>query len=42
MIYFVSNQKTLFESNSFQPLSVKESIALIKSWKIFQFDTEDT
>lgn len=42
MIYFVSNQKTLFESDSFQPLSVKESIALIKSWKIFQFDTEDT
>ena len=42
MIYFVSNQKTLFESNSFQPMSVEESVALIKSWKIFQFDTEGT
>lgn len=42
MIYFVSNQKTLFESDSFQPMSVEESVALIKSWKIFQFDTEGT
>ena len=42
MIYFVSKQKTLFDSDSYKPLSVEESIALIKSWKIFQFDTEGT
>lgn len=42
MIYLVSNQQTLFKSDYYEILSVEESIRMIKSWKIFMFDTEDT
>ena len=42
MIYFVSKQQSLFESKNYKPLSIEESIEMIKSWKIFMFDTEDT
>lgn len=42
MIYFVSEQQSLFESENYKPLSIEESIEMIKSWKIFMFDTEGT
>ena len=42
MIYFVSKQQSLFESENYKPLSIEESIEMIKSWKIFMFDTEGT
>lgn len=42
MIYFVSKQQSLFESENYKSLSIEESIEMIKSWKIFMFDTEGT
>lgn len=42
MIYFVSKQQSLFESENYKLLSIEESIEMIKSWKIFMFDTEGT
>lgn len=42
MIYFVSNQQSLFKSEKYKLLSVEDSISILKSWKIFQFDTEGT
>lgn len=42
MIYFVSKQLSLFESENYKSLSIEESIEMIKSWKIFMFDTEGT
>ena len=42
MIYLVSNQKELFESTSYKPMSVEESLKEISSWKMIQFDTEGT
>lgn len=40
MIYFVSNQQQLFDSNFYKKLSVPESKKIIGSWKAIQFDTE--
>lgn len=42
MIYFVSSQQSLFESEYYKMMSVEESLSLISSWRIFQFDTEGT
>lgn len=42
MIYLVSNQKSLFDNDLFQELSVDASINMINSWNIIQFDTETT
>lgn len=40
MIYFVSNEKHLFESNNFTFISPSQSLQLMKDWKIIQVDTE--
>lgn len=40
MIYLVSNQQQLFESEHYKMLSVEESVAMIQEWTIVQFDTE--
>jgi DNA polymerase I-like protein with 3'-5' exonuclease and polymerase domains len=42
MIYFVSNNKALFSSPNYTPISIDESINILKHWKIFMFDTEGT
>lgn len=42
MIYLVSKQKNLFESNLYTEMSVEESLKEISSWKMIQFDTEGT
>ena len=40
MIYLVSKQKSLLESNLYTEMSVEESLKEISSWKMIQFDTE--
>ena len=40
MIYFVSNQTELFKFDEFENLSVEESIKIINTWDLIQFDTE--
>lgn len=40
MIYLVSNQQTLFESNLYSKMSVEDSLKEIASWKVIQLDSE--
>ena len=40
MIYLVSKQTSLFKDDLYKELSVEESINIINSWDIVQFDTE--
>ena len=42
MIYLVSGQQTLFESDKYQKLSVEESLTMINSWGFIQCDSETT
>ena len=41
MIYLVSNQKFLFpEDANITPLSIDDSLSMIESWRVIQFDSE--
>ena len=40
MIYLVSNQQQLFESENYKVITLEESLDLIKDWKMCQLDTE--
>ena len=40
MIYLVSGQQQLFESNNYKTISLEESLEIIKDWKMCQLDTE--
>lgn len=40
MIYLVSNEQRLFQSEHYKMMSVEESLKIISSWDIIQFDTE--
>lgn len=40
MVYFVSNQQQLFESEDYAALSAHESLQLVQDWNIIQVDTE--
>ena len=40
MIYLVSGQKSLFETDAYKELDVKDSIEILESWDELQFDTE--
>ena len=42
MIYLVSGQQQLFESNNYKIISLEESLELIKNWKVYQYDSETT
>lgn len=42
MIYLVTANQQLFESNEYKNISVDESLKMINSWKMIQFDTETT
>lgn len=42
MIYVVSNQASLFDSNEFKFLSVEESLNKLSKWDCIQFDSETT
>lgn len=40
MIYLVSNNQKLYNSNKYKVISVEESLKMLKSWDRLQFDTE--
>lgn len=40
MIYLVTNERSLFESENYKVISVEESISALNSWNMIQFDTE--
>ncbi len=40
MIYLVTANQQLFESNVYKTISVAESLAIMKNWKIVQYDSE--
>lgn len=40
MIYLVSKQQTLFDSTEYQKLSVEDSLAMMSSWRVVQYDSE--
>ena len=40
MIYLVTNQQELFDRDEFSTISVEESLALMRNWKIVQYDSE--
>ena len=40
MIYLVTNQTKLFNSEVYELLSIEESLKIIQSWNVIQFDTE--
>ena len=40
MIYLVSNQQELFESNTYKIITLEESLTIISNWKMCQLDTE--
>lgn len=42
MIYLVTANQELFESNIYKIISVEESLAIMKDWKMIQTDTETT
>ena len=40
MIYLVTNQLTLIESDSYKIITVEKALEIIKNWKIIQLDSE--
>lgn len=42
MVYLVSKQQELFENSEYSQLSVEDSIKLLNSWDIIQYDSETT
>ena len=42
MIYFITNSLQLFESDSFTCISIEESLRILNTWKVIQFDSETT
>ena len=42
MIYLVSNQRPLFETDEYKMLSPKDAVDMVFSWERVQFDTETT
>lgn len=40
MIYYVSNQGVIFKDEEFNYITVEESLDIMSSWKLYQFDTE--
>ena len=40
MIYLVTEQQELFESNIYQCIRVEDALKIIESWKIIQVDSE--
>jgi DNA polymerase-1 len=40
MIYLVTTQKQLFDNNEYKIIGIEESLSLLSSWDILQFDTE--
>ena len=42
MIYFVSAQRELFSNDVYSLISVSESLKILETWDMIQFDTETT
>lgn len=42
MIYLVTAQSELFENEHYKLLSIEDSLAMLNSWRVIQFDTEGT
>lgn len=42
MIYLVSGNLELFDSTVYKRISVDESLKILKSWNMIQFDSETT
>lgn len=42
MIYFVTNQKQLFETDVYKLLEIKDALNMLLSWELIQFDIETT
>lgn len=42
MIYFVSAQRELFDNDVYSLISVSESLKILETWDMIQFDTETT
>ena len=42
MIYLVTGNLQLFESDKYQLISLEESLNKLSTWKMFQFDSETT
>lgn len=40
MIYLISEQLELFETDTYQRLSVSDSLDMMESWDVLQFDSE--
>lgn len=40
MLYFVSGQSELFNSDEYVKITVEESLNILNTWQMFQFDTE--
>lgn len=40
MIYLVTTENSLFESPDYKVITVQESLDIMNSWDIVQFDTE--
>lgn len=40
MIFFVSNQPELFESEAYSKMSIEQSLKILNEWDMFQFDSE--
>lgn len=40
MIYFVSTQTSLFNSDKYEVITVQKSLDMMKDWDLIQFDTE--
>lgn len=40
MLYYVSTQAEIFENDEYIAITVEESLKILNSWQLFQFDTE--
>ena len=40
MIYLVTREQKLFDSDYYEVITVEESLALMKDWKRVQYDSE--
>lgn len=40
MIYVVTMQQELFDSSSYKTITIEESLAIMKDWRIIQYDSE--
>lgn len=42
MIYFVTNQTTLFDNDYYTVINIEQSLSILETWNVIQFDIETT